>query len=290
MDISDQTLKSLLESGRVEPDEETDGRLDAFLQNLPEPEKTVRRKAPKAARRAAAWIAAAACIFVLLLNVNPAIAHAMAEVPVLGELVKVITIRSYFYDDGEHTADIKVPEITEEDESNDVSEINEDIRELTDRLIAEFQERIGDGGYGYVGVDYEIVTDTAEWFTLKLMVSEVAGSGGNICNKYYHIDRATGETIQLSDLFSDSGYVRAISENIKEQMKARMAADDSLVYFLDSPENEEWDFYLIDENQNFYFNENGEMVIVYDKYEVAPGSMGCPEFVVDRSVYERYLK
>ena len=32
------------------------------------------------------------------------------------------------------------------------------------------------------------------------------------------------------------------------------------------------------------------IVIVYNKYEVAPGSMGCPEFVIDKKIYEKYLK
>ena len=49
-------------------------------------------------------------------------------------------------------------------------------------------------------------------------------------------------------------------------------------------------FSKIDNNQNFYFSENGNIVIVFDKYEVGPGSSGAPEFEIDKSIYERYLK
>ena len=37
-------------------------------------------------------------------------------------------------------------------------------------------------------------------------------------------------------------------------------------------------------DHNFYFNDIGDIVIVFDKYEVAPGFMGTPEFAVNMSV------
>ena len=33
-------------------------------------------------------------------------------------------------------------------------------------------------------------------------------------------------------------------------------------------------------DQHFYLNEEGQLVIVFDEYAVAPGSMGMPEFVI----------
>ena len=41
--------------------------------------------------------------------------------------------------------------------------------------------------------------------------------------------------------------------------------------------------------QNFYFDNDGNLVIVYSKYEVAPGYMGCPEIVIDKDDFEKYL-
>lgn len=43
-------------------------------------------------------------------------------------------------------------------------------------------------------------------------------------------------------------------------------------------------------SSNYIFSENGNIVIVFDKYEVGPGSSGAPEFEIDKSIYERYLK
>ena len=32
--------------------------------------------------------------------------------------------------------------------------------------------------------------------------------------------------------------------------------------------------------RDFYINDENQLVIVFDEYEVAPGSMGTPEFVI----------
>ncbi len=46
----------------------------------------------------------------------------------------------------------------------------------------------------------------------------------------------------------------------------------------------------IKEDQNFYFDAGGNLVIVFDEYEVAPGYMGAQEFTVDRALFEGILK
>lgn len=38
----------------------------------------------------------------------------------------------------------------------------------------------------------------------------------------------------------------------------------------------------ISENTKFYMNEAGNPVIVFDKYEIAPGSAGAVEFEIER--------
>ena len=34
----------------------------------------------------------------------------------------------------------------------------------------------------------------------------------------------------------------------------------------------------------------GNIVIVFDKYEVGPGSSGAPEFEINKEIYEKYMK
>ena len=38
---------------------------------------------------------------------------------------------------------------------------------------------------------------------------------------------------------------------------------------------------LINENRSFYINEEGKIVVVFDKYEIACGAAGVLEFVIE---------
>lgn len=247
-------------------------------------------------KRILAGVAAALALFIALPNLSRQAAAAMRELPVIGGLVEVILVRNYLYDDSYHYADISVPQVTVE-ESGDgaleksVQEINEEVESLTERLIAQFEadaEQIGEEGHTELDVYYETVTDNSDWFTLEVEIYYGSGSG-TVNYKYYHIDKATGQIMRLSDLFQEGGeYITAISDWIAARMREQMAAGTD-VYWIDN-ELAGTEFHTIDPNQNFFFAENGNLVIQFDEYEVAPGSGGTPRFEIPRDVYEEFLK
>lgn len=108
----------------------------------------------------------------------------------------------------------------------------------------------------------------------------MASGSGAEWNYYYTIDLATGERLLLKDIFEEGAdYVTPISENIKEQMKQQMEEDDMNMYWLDQ-EVEEWNFKAISEDQTFYINENGNLVISFNEGDVAPMYMGVVEFEI----------
>ena len=43
-------------------------------------------------------------------------------------------------------------------------------------------------------------------------------------------------------------------------------------------------------DHNFYWTDDGDLVIIFDKYEVGPGSMGTPEFTIEKEVIDKILK
>ena len=49
-------------------------------------------------------------------------------------------------------------------------------------------------------------------------------------------------------------------------------------------------FDKISENQKFYINNDGKIVICFDKYEIAAGAQGSPEFVLPDEVVNDILK
>ena len=52
-------------------------------------------------------------LLVVLPNVSASAAEALEQVPVLGPLVQVVTLRNYLYDDGHSFANVSVPQVQE---------------------------------------------------------------------------------------------------------------------------------------------------------------------------------
>ena len=255
--------------------------------------------------------AAAVAIFILLPNTSQSVAHAMSNIPLIGGLVEVVTFRDYQYEDERNKADITVPEIVAEKEpraestpegqqetgaasvdskvqeemSKTAEEINAEIQQITEQYVQEFEENLkAQEGYQNMTVDYEVLNSTEDYFTLKLICFQSAGSGME-WNYFYTIDLNTGERLELKDLFVEGAdYITPISENIKTQMKEQMETDDSIMYWLDYedvPEGvEDWNFESITDETSFYVNENGNIVISFNEGDVAPMYMGTPEFEI----------
>ena len=250
----------------------------------------IKRIRTRAALTAAAFVGA----FLLLPNTSPVIAHAMEQIPVLGKLIEVVTFRDYEYESDRNHADIQVPEIkvelglpedqTLENLERTTDEINREIKKITDSLIEEFETYLEkEEGYQDILVKSEILTATADYFTLKLLCYQGAGSGYQ-WNYYYTIDLNTGKRLQLKDVFAEGAdYITPISEAIKEQMKAQMDADENVYYWLDD-EIEEWNFKSVTDETSFYINENGNVVMGFNEGDVAPMYMGAVEFEIPGDV------
>ena len=171
-----------------------------------------------------------------------------------------------------------------------VQAVNQDMTATVEELIRQFEDTLSEEGYHGLHVSQEVVTDNAQYYTVKLSVLETEASGYEH-NQFYTIDKQTGNVVTLADLFAEgSNYLTVISENIKTQMREQMAADEGVIYFLDDEDMPEFNFQEITEQTNFYFNEKGELVIAFDEYEVAPGYMGAPEFVIPQEVTAELLK
>ncbi len=294
MNEFDRKLKSQIKKEDITCPKKISDTIDRVLDSLPEARcnnLNSKNKRSKWPGFAAIAFAALFLFFFILANTSSNFVQAMEDVPILGTIVKVTTIRNYLYDDGNYNIDIKMPYI-DMDGKDPAKFINASLEELTNTLINQFNEDMssfGEKGHAGLNIDYNVVTNSDSWFTLRIRVTETAASS-NSYYEFYHIDIKNGQIAQLSDLFISNGdYIEAISDNIHSQMIKQMEDDSSLIYWIDI-EKPEMAFHKIDENQSFYFSDTGKLVIVFDEYEIAPGYMGTPEFEIARSVYSEYLK
>ena len=288
MNPFDELIFQMAEKEGIPVPPETSKKVEDTLSQLPQ--RKVIRFSPL--RRIAATAAGLVFVFLFLLpNVSVTYAQTLEQVPVLGKLIQVVTIRNYVYSDDYHDMDIDVPGIEDGTMGAAGEEINKDveqlIQELTDQFYADV-EAIGDEGHTSLYADYDVVTNTDQWFTLKLSVFQASGSGTNYY-VYYNVDRSQDQIVQLGDLFTDDSYAEVLRQDILAQMKQRMEEDPSLVYWTEDSDMGQ-DFIELDAEHNFYFDSQGKLVIPFNKYEVGPGTTGSPEFTLETpSLYENLL-
>lgn len=228
-------------------------------------------------------------VFIVLPNVSVTYAKALEKIPVIGSFVEVITIRHYFYEDDYHKMNINVPKIKGENEAFDF--INADVEALSNYLVEKFYDEVnqlGNEAHSAVYVDYDVVTDTKAWFTLKLQVNEATGSG-NTYFKYYHLNKLTGTIMNLEDIVANQDFYSVVEQHIKSQMKKQMEDNEKLVYWVEDNVFGD-DLVSLKPDDNFYWNKDNNLVIPFDKYEAAPGFMGTYEFVIDKAVIKDYLR
>lgn len=265
---------------------------------IKEQEKKMKRK--NIINKSVIAAAVAGVVFVGSINLSSEISYALSEVPVLGSIVRVLTFKTFELKDNNFDAELKTPAIEGLD-SNLEAMLNEKYLDENQKLYDDFMKEIdelkkADMDEAHMGIasGYEVKTDTDKLLVIGRYVVNTVGSSSTTI-KYDTIDKQNKILITLPSLFKDEAYIDIISENIKAQMKEQMK-DENNVYWLEDEMMGDENFSKIDKNQSFYITKDNQLVIAFDKYEVAPGYMGNPEFIIpsellkDALVSEEYIK
>lgn len=148
--------------------------------------------------------------------------------------------------------------------------------EYTSALVECFVQEIKREGTDLSDIHYEVITDSEAWFTLAVYAQEAEEDGREVC-KYYNVDRQQDVVVTLDDLYGEIDYQSIIRGEILREMQA---APDSEKAINGLPD-EEWEYSLpqIQEDQNYYFNEEGDLVIRLEIAETDSAESECVEYV-----------
>ncbi|MDF2591774.1 MAG: hypothetical protein K0S75_1240 [Clostridia bacterium] len=252
----------------------------------------------------AASVAAAIIILTVGVNTSPVFAETLSKVPVVSSIVRVLTFKVYSVDEENFQANIKVPEIQGLENKELQNSLNEKYLEENKKLYEEFVKDIEDVkalGGGHMGVDtgYQIKTDNDLILSIgRYFVNTAASSSTTF--QYDTIDKQKQILITLPSLFKDESYIEIISQIIKNQMLQQINSEKDKIYWVAGGNSEgipasEF-FEAIEQNQSFYITASGKLIIAFNKYDVAPGYMGTPEFeipteaIADILVGNEYIK
>ncbi len=248
--------------------------------------KKLRRK-----KQVRGFLAVFACLAVLTSSIFFSDqARSFAEdLPIIGPTVKLI-LGEKWTDRG---VDIEVPQL-----ATDESQENETINGLNKKYFregkAEFEKarmvyQDAETAHFQVKGDYQKVLDDSRFLVVERKVTRTAADS-YAEKKYDTIDKKSGVVLSLPLLFKDEGYITALTAEIKQQIEDQVKKDPEKYYWTtnDFEEGVE-EIPLVTKNTTFYINKNHELVLVYPQFDVAPGYMGNPEFVIPKSITSKLL-
>ncbi len=153
----------------------------------------------------------------------------------------------------------------------------------TERIVERFEEENARDGGRLELTGYEVVTDSDEWFTLIIYANERGGEEYHELRRYYNIDKQRDMVMTLGELYNGRDYVAIISDEILNQMEAgnaQRSAEETAAQETEKSESDIVVFTQIDENQNYYINEDGNLVIVLDQSQTNTDEDGHSEYVI----------
>lgn len=236
-----------------------------------------------------AALATTFALFVVLLNTNESFAKAMQDIPAISSLAKVFTVREYKEENETDLINVKIPAIQNTGNSELEKRINYEISSKINEVIEEARNRaleyknavLATGGTmddyipTEINIDYKITYQDDDYISFIITKSESFASAYQE-QYFYNIDIQNGKELNLKDVLG-ANYKEIVDNSVNNQIVERTEKDSNVSYFT----KEEGGFSGIkDEYQDFYIDENKKVVIVFQKYEIAPGYMGIQNFEI----------
>lgn len=213
---------------------------------------------------------------------KPALNAPISAVPISNIINTSIQVREVILTSSTEylNTNIKVPQIVgmldtkaqEEINSNILSNAKKDLA-LWEKDASEAAAEAKQAGFEFRPYELNIIYELKENGTgnssgiISLVVTSQGDTGGTgmpRVDTYNVFNKEQAQQITLSDFFGD---------DFKKELNAGILAkinEEPENYFVE-------EFKGIDDEQSFYI-ENGEVVVVFPKYSIAPGSSGTPEF------------
>ncbi len=229
-------------------------------------------------------------VFVILLNTSPVLASNLSDIPLLTQIVKVLTFRNYQTMDEMKNIYVRIP-VLENTGNNELEDrINYEIKKQIDfsvskseQLAKELYDTYIQAGYKpsqieplLVEVDYQTTFYNDRYLSFIIKKYEnIPYSTVDKEQSYYNVDLQTGGHITLRTLFGPD-YLTKVGTEIYKQIESKKKEDGNMLFF-----DEINIFEVLENEEKFYINEQGQVVISFDRYEIAPGYMGYPEFIIN---------
>lgn len=256
-------------------------------------DKEYHRKRKNNMKRNIGAIAGAACLtFVVLLNINTTFASAAAQIPLIGRVAKVFTFNSYESHSDSNKMSVVIPNIGNTENKEFENKINSIINEQIDSLSSDAMKEADEYKKNFLAMEgntkedftpiqykfnYEVKKSDDNILSFIITKTEIINDASYETFYMYNLNLKTGNNITLEDMLGNE-YKTVINNEIDRKMNEIAKSEPNTYSYYK-------EFYKdkgvgINENQNFYINEEGNVVIVFYKYEIVPEYKGNMEFEI----------
>lgn len=235
-------------------------------------------------------VACAAAGFILcvatLLNASPVFASVAYNIPVVGDICRVLTLREYHVADEVKYIDVKIPKIENTGKSELEQRVNLEIQKVMHDCVTENEVRaeeyydafVATGGdpedFTPVGITVDYAVKQVNDKYVSFVVSQYETNfSAYAYDYYYNIDLESGRILTLKDCLGED--YRQIAADSMEQSISSWEDDKKALLWDDLSIID-----LISEHTDFYMDEHNQIVVVLDKYEAAAGAAGILEFTL----------
>ncbi len=188
---------------------------------------------------------------------------------------KLILLEEKHYETNGTIVTVKFPQIINVDDKIKV-DINSLILKTIDTYLDEikgFDKNPGTAHKLIVEIDFENYYSDDDIFSFSINSSQILADS-HLQKKFFTINPTTGEIYNVEH-FLGSDYQNIILTTVKKQIAENTKNNPNLIYF-----DEEVNNLKISIDQPFYINKDNQVVVVFDQFQIAPGYMSLPSFIV----------
>lgn len=233
----------------------------------------------------------AVCVLALGIGVNtsPAFAASVDDIPLIGDIARILTVKTVQEETDAYVTDLEIPGIEGLADKELQAEINRLVSEQVDAAVEEAKVMMEEYKEAYlatggteedytpmvIDVDYLVYCVSEDILSFGVFKTDTLASA--YAESFYHnYDLRESRELTLPDLLGPD-YVAIANEQIAAEMQRRVQEEEAM--YFDGSDGFEG-FSSIAEDQQFYVNEAGNPVVVFNKYDIAPGYMGVQTFEI----------
>lgn len=212
--------------------------------------------------------------------------------------INLTPVESYKIEIGNYSAEIIIPEINGMLDTTEQSKINQAFSDHAAENLTPFIEDAKsihaeyptDGPHFLWGYTYETLYENANYLVFRMAEFTAAGSS-NYSAQYFTLDKNSRSLVTLDQFYAGNpNYMTDIRTYIEGEMREANQTGE-MQYWVDEAPGEtdaktamDQVFDSIEDNRQYYLNQDGQIVITFNKYDVGPGAMGTPEFVIPEGI------